>query len=738
MISTTTTTAGPYVTNGSAQTFTFAFPVAEASDVQAWHTDALGNLTQLVYGTDYTVSTVAGIVGGSITTTTALDSVAAPGTIFLKRVLPVTQPTSIRNQGAYYPEVVEAEFDRLTMVDQQQGEQLGRSLHMPVTDTTTSTEVPEQVSDGTVLGRLAGKFVWLAAASAQLSVDLLNAASGALGAALVSFNKATTYTAGTVGSFLNDLGTAATTKGAALIGYLAPYTGAVVKTLQDVVGDFPVSIKWFGADPTGLTDSTSAVAAAMGSGASKIHGPAGTYLIGTISVPSNILLYGDGYATVFKLKNGANADAFSLSGVSNVTFRDFRVEGNSANQIPVSLSNGFYLSNNAQNINFYNVLVNDHYDWGFNFNSCTQVRAIGCTATNGRAGANANAVRAGFLFGDGTPHYAYGIECTDCAVTCSNAFVDGFMSEVGNDHRLVNCRTAVAYTGFKMKGNNTSCTACYAAGGVQGYQTQTSSYNNGFFGCTAYRCGDSGFYLSNVNNTASQIGLSIVGCKAIECGQAPASTSYGFAFECGAGCTIDQVVLEGNHAIDNQAVKTQTRGISFGASGTVSNVIYGGNFCKGNTVDIYPGTSLQLTSYTKGWNVGPTGAHMSYAHSINRLEFYYTNLPASSGTVMLTGNGSTRGYVMPRAGYLRSLFVRGSQTTTAGNATFQVRVNGTINSSFNTQINTTNPTFLLTEAYIQANPFNAGDVITVSAVGDANLAPSGTTSFDACVEVVYA
>jgi len=131
------------------------------------------------------------------------------------------------------------------------------------------------------------------------------------------------------------------------------------------------------------------------------------------------------------------------------------------------------------------------------------------------------------------------------------------MSEVGNNHRFVGSRTAVGYTGFKIKGNNVLVQGNYATGGVQGYQTQAGSHNLVFQGNIAYRAGDSGFFFNNADTANSLVGLIVDGNAAIENGQAPASTSYGFAFESSAGTTMDQVIVTNNIAADNQRVHTQ-------------------------------------------------------------------------------------------------------------------------------------------------------------------------------------
>ena len=68
---------------------------------------------------------------------------------------------------------------------------------------------------------------------ATLVTDLLNSASNALGAALVSFNSGLAYTAGSIGAFLNALATSA---GATSVGYddsVAYASGTIGKALKN-------------------------------------------------------------------------------------------------------------------------------------------------------------------------------------------------------------------------------------------------------------------------------------------------------------------------------------------------------------------------------------------------------------------------------------------------------------------------------------------------------------------------
>lgn len=82
----------------------------------------------------------------------------------------------------------------------------------------------------------------------------------------------TTFTSGTVvqASWLNEINDA-------IYNQTSGLTGGIARTLSSKLGDF-ISVKDFGADSTGVSDSTAAVTLAMTAG-KNIYFPAGTYLV---------------------------------------------------------------------------------------------------------------------------------------------------------------------------------------------------------------------------------------------------------------------------------------------------------------------------------------------------------------------------------------------------------------------------------------------------------------------------
>lgn len=117
-----------YAGNDSATEFGYAFKIFKADDLVVILTATDDSETTLVRGSDYSVDGVGDESGGTVTYPLSGDPLATGETLTILREIPVVQETDLRNQGAYYPEVIEDELDRGRMIDQQQEEQLARAL----------------------------------------------------------------------------------------------------------------------------------------------------------------------------------------------------------------------------------------------------------------------------------------------------------------------------------------------------------------------------------------------------------------------------------------------------------------------------------------------------------------------------------------------------------------------------------------------------------------------------------
>lgn len=133
--------------NGATTSFPFTFPAIAATDILAYYTDSLGNITTLVQGsgtTQYQVSLTAAVppnptgIGGTVTYNPSGTPIASGTTLTIIRTMPLTQATSLANQGTLYPTVIEQSLDGLLAQIQQINELLGRNITVAVSDPTPS------------------------------------------------------------------------------------------------------------------------------------------------------------------------------------------------------------------------------------------------------------------------------------------------------------------------------------------------------------------------------------------------------------------------------------------------------------------------------------------------------------------------------------------------------------------------------------------------------------------------
>lgn len=131
--------------NDSATTFSFSPMVIFSSDqLEVTYVDSLGNETLLTEGTgasNYSVSVTSYPGTGSIVYPADLSTPLATGdSLVIKRVLTLEQLLDLNNQGGYFPDLQEYQFDKLVMIDLQQQEEIDRSFRFPVSVSGIGTE----------------------------------------------------------------------------------------------------------------------------------------------------------------------------------------------------------------------------------------------------------------------------------------------------------------------------------------------------------------------------------------------------------------------------------------------------------------------------------------------------------------------------------------------------------------------------------------------------------------------
>lgn len=151
-----TTSRVSYTGNGSVDTYSYTFKVFDEDDLLVTVRDTSDAQTTLVKTTDYTVTGVGATAGGTIVLVNSAQSwLDAEGdlktgyVLVIRRKLQIKQETDIRNADSYYPEVIEDQFDSLVMIDQQQQDEIDRSVKLPESVSSTSFDptLPSDILD---------------------------------------------------------------------------------------------------------------------------------------------------------------------------------------------------------------------------------------------------------------------------------------------------------------------------------------------------------------------------------------------------------------------------------------------------------------------------------------------------------------------------------------------------------------------------------------------------------------
>lgn len=136
-----------FLGDGANKTFVFPFPGVAAADIGVYYTDATGTIS-LLSPSLYTLVLNPAIapnptgIGGTVTYPLSGSAIAIGTFLTILRTLPLTQPTSLANQGTLYQPVLESMDDQQTMQLQQLFELLGRQITVAISDPTPSALPP--------------------------------------------------------------------------------------------------------------------------------------------------------------------------------------------------------------------------------------------------------------------------------------------------------------------------------------------------------------------------------------------------------------------------------------------------------------------------------------------------------------------------------------------------------------------------------------------------------------------
>jgi hypothetical protein len=164
-----------YIGDASRHDFPFAFKVMQPSDLTVVFTDATGD-DFILSPDDYTVVGLGLDAGGQVTYQPDGVPIASGTRLTIWRDVPLTQPTSLSNQGAMWPQVLEAALDRLTFIAQRLADLASRALVTAPTDSPAPNLLPNSITRAnstlafdsagqpyaaTLVSSLAGVATWL-------------------------------------------------------------------------------------------------------------------------------------------------------------------------------------------------------------------------------------------------------------------------------------------------------------------------------------------------------------------------------------------------------------------------------------------------------------------------------------------------------------------------------------------------------------------------------------------------
>lgn len=139
-----TTNRNDYIGNNTTDTYNYSFKIFTKNDLLVTQKDINNVETTLTVDTDYTVTGLGESSGGTIVLTAG--NLATGYTLTIRRVLVLLQSTDIRSQGDFYPEAHENQFDKLVMIDQQQQDELDRSLKLSESYDSVETNLRPEAS----------------------------------------------------------------------------------------------------------------------------------------------------------------------------------------------------------------------------------------------------------------------------------------------------------------------------------------------------------------------------------------------------------------------------------------------------------------------------------------------------------------------------------------------------------------------------------------------------------------
>lgn len=318
--------------DGFNKNFPFDFKFLDNTHIYVYLIDAEGTATGKTLNVDYTISGVNNPGGGMV----VMSQAPAVGSrLLIQRVLPQTQQTSIRNQGAFFPNIHEDVFDRLTMLIQQSISSTSNALQLDKSgdrwdfrglpgSNAADPVRPQDVATKNWSEQYIGSLIEQSQGNMNLAQNVLYVGPDGITRNLQNL------------SSMDD-----PALGSRLIAWLGTDIGVVARTVADKLGDY-LHVKDFGM--TGVGDETAKFQACLNAANGRwIHGDGGiTYTIRTSLINSGQRLRS------ISLMTAAGTEDFRapitidgrVTKKTNIVFDRVTVNGNRVNQTMINSSAG--------------------------------------------------------------------------------------------------------------------------------------------------------------------------------------------------------------------------------------------------------------------------------------------------------------------------------------------------------------------------------------------------------------
>lgn len=180
-VSSTPNTTISYAGDGSTLAFPYTMRIPAADTLVVELLNASGVVTKTYLTSEYTVTGIDPLTsGGTVTLTTTAPAVGE--TLRLRRVMPYEQTLDIPNNGDFYPEEIEKQFDYTVLQTQQLANETARAPKVALGSTAPDIGA---VADGEVVGQVNGEWIGVENDPAS-AADSAAAAAASAAAGLVS------------------------------------------------------------------------------------------------------------------------------------------------------------------------------------------------------------------------------------------------------------------------------------------------------------------------------------------------------------------------------------------------------------------------------------------------------------------------------------------------------------------------------------------------------------------------